>query len=73
VVETNPAVSVAALAGIVYDHGFELLDDVPVQLLNTFPEVAVAVSVIEVPGAYEPAEHPAELVGEAAAEAPPVP
>jgi hypothetical protein len=69
----KPAVSVAALAGIVYDHGFELLDDVPVQLLNKYPEPAVAVRVIAVPDTYEPEEHPTELAGEAVAEAPPVP
>jgi hypothetical protein len=45
----KPAVSVAELAGIVYDHGFELLDEVPVQLLNTFPEAAVAVRVVDAP------------------------
>ena len=40
------------LAGIVYDHGFELLDDVPVQLWKVSPALGVAVRVIAAPDTY---------------------
>ena len=56
---------------MVYDHGLEVLDDVPVQLLKVYPEFAVAVSVMAVPAKYSPDAHPTEFEGEAVAEAPP--
>jgi IMP dehydrogenase/GMP reductase len=67
------AVSVAALAGILYVHGFMLFEDVPVQPVKVFPVIAVAVSVGVAPAMNLPREHPTEFAGEAVAEAPPAP
>ena len=61
------------LAGIVYDHGFALLDDVPAQLWKVSPELAAAASVIAAPDTYWTEEHPTEFDGDTVADAPPVP